>query len=359
MLNINGYVDPTSGKFIQLSPSDIRSTHINVTNAEFSSKVEFNESLIIGNNGVFGFDFELPTATTPGIIKTSNPSLNKLNFSNGSGTSDIQLGGIKAPTADNDAANKKYVDDSITTQVSSVYKTKGSITDLTALATPDKAHEGFVYNIENEFTTTDQFVEGAGKTYPAGTNVVCINTTGTTYKWDVLAGMVDLSGYVTTEDLANGLAGKQDMITTSTNLVAGTVTAEAGRYLLVMNNNSIDFADRLISQEKPSVSIAMSGYIAGSSVTPANVSFSSYAQITTALQNPYVTLSGIANPTSSYQAANKKYVDDAIAAGGGSSSITVDTELSTTSTNPVQNKVINSALNNKLDKFTQTPPAGV
>lgn len=356
MLNINGYVDPTSGKFIQLSPSDITSTRINVTNAEFLSKVKFSQSLIIGNTGISGFDFELPTATTPGIIKTSNPGLNKLNFSNGSGTSDIQLGGIKTPTADNDAANKKYVDDSITTQVSSVYKTKGSITDLTALATPDKAHEGFVYNIENEFTTTDQFVEGAGKTYPAGTNVVCINTTGTTYKWDVLAGMVDLSGYVTTEDLANGLAGKQDMITTSTNLVAGTVTAEAGRYLLVMNNNSIDFADRLISQEKPSVSIAMSGYIAGSSVTPADVRFSSYAQITTALQNPYVTLSGIANPTSSYQAANKKYVDDAIAAGGGSS-ITVDSELSGTSTNPVQNKVINSALNNKLDKFTQ--PAGV
>lgn len=355
MLNINGYVDPTSGKFIQLSPSDITSTRINVTNAEFLSKVKFSQSLIIGNTGISGFDFELPTATTPGIIKTSNPGLNKLNFSNGSGTSDIQLGGIKTPTADNDAANKKYVDDSITTQVSSVYKTKGSITDLTALATPDKAHEGFVYNIENEFTTTDQFVEGAGKTYPAGTNVVCINTTGTTYKWDVLAGMVDLSGYVTTEDLANGLAGKQDMITTSTNLVAGTVTAEADRYLLVMNNNSIDFADRLISQEKPSVSIAMSGYIAGSSVTPANVRFSSYAQITTALQNPYVTLSGIATPTSSYQAANKKYVDDAIAAGGGSS-ITVDSELSGTSTNPVQNKVINTALNNKLDKLT-TPAA--
>lgn len=52
---------------------------------------------------------------------------------------------------------------------------------------------------------------------------------------------------------------------------------------------------------------------------------------------------------------NKKYVDDAIAAGGGSS-ITVDSELSGTSTNPVQNKVINSALNNKLDKLT-TPAA--
>lgn len=100
----------------------------------------------------------------------------------------------------------------------------------------------------------------------------------------------------------------------------------------------------------------MSGHIAGSSVTPADVRFSSYPQLTTALQNPYVTLSGIANPTSSYQAANKKYVDDAIAAGGGSS-ITVDSELSGTSTNPVQNKVINSALSNKIDKFTQ--PAGV
>lgn len=53
---------------------------------------------------------------------------------------------------------------------------------------------------------------------------------------------------------------------------------------------------------------------------------------------------------------NKKYVDDAIAAGGGSG-ITIDSELSGTSTNPVQNKVINSALSNKLDKFTQ--PAGV
>lgn len=111
MLNINGYVDPTSGKFIQLSLSDITSTRINVTNAEFLSKVKFDNSLIMGSTGISGFDFELPTATTPGIIKTSNPGLNKLNFSNGLGTSDIQLGGIKAPTADNDAANKKYVDD--------------------------------------------------------------------------------------------------------------------------------------------------------------------------------------------------------------------------------------------------------
>lgn len=126
MLNINGYVDPTSGKFIQLSPSDITSTHINVTNAEISGKVKFDNSLIIGNVGVLGFDFELPTTTTPGKIKTGHPSINKLNFSNGSGTSDIQLGGIKVPTADNDAANKKYVDD-ITTQIGTQLSTLNTI----------------------------------------------------------------------------------------------------------------------------------------------------------------------------------------------------------------------------------------
>lgn len=103
-------------------------------------------------------------------------------------------------------ASEKYVNNSIAAQVSSVYKAKGSITNLTALPTPDKAHEGYVYNIESAFTTTANFVEGAGKVYPAGTNVVCINTTGTTYKWDVLAGMVDLSNYATKTDLS----GKQD-----------------------------------------------------------------------------------------------------------------------------------------------------
>lgn len=37
--------------------------------------------------------------------------------------------------------------------------------------------------------------------------------------------------------------------------------------------------------------------------------------------------------------------------GGGGSSITVDSALSTTSENPVQNKVITNSLNNKQDKF--------
>ena len=43
-------------------------------------------------------------------------------------------------------------------------------------------------------------------------------------------------------------------------------------------------------------------------------------------------------------------IRDAIIAGGGGGSITVDDEMSLTSTNPVQNKVITAAVNQKPDR---------
>lgn len=88
------------------------------------------------------------------------------------------------------------VKSAIDAAISSVYKPAGSIA-YASLPTPAKAVEGNVYNVTDAFTTDSRFVEGAGKSYPAGTNVVIINTSGTTYKFDVLAGMVDLSNYQT------------------------------------------------------------------------------------------------------------------------------------------------------------------
>lgn len=58
-----------------------------------------------------------------------------------------------------------------------------------------------------------------------------------------------------------------------------------------------------------------------------------------------VTLSGISEPTFDTDAANKSYVDTEVA----KNKITVDTALSSTSTNPVQNKVINTALAGKAN----------
>lgn len=88
------------------------------------------------------------------------------------------------------------VKSAIDAAISSVYKPAGSVA-FASLPTPAKTIEGNVYNVTDAFTTDSKFVEGAGKSYPAGTNVVVINTTGTTYAFDVLTGMVDLSNYQT------------------------------------------------------------------------------------------------------------------------------------------------------------------
>lgn len=96
-------------------------------------------------------------------------------------------------------AAKTELQNAINAAVSSVYEPKGS-SAFASLPTPAKELVGDVYNVTDEFTTTDSFVEGAGKKYPAGTNVVCVSD-GDTYKWDVLSGVVDLSGYLQSSDL--------------------------------------------------------------------------------------------------------------------------------------------------------------
>lgn len=53
-----------------------------------------------------------------------------------------------------------------------------------------------------------------------------------------------------------------------------------------------------------------------------------------------IDLNNIPTPTTDTAAANKKYVDDKVAA----KTIAVDSALSTTSTNPVQNKVVKAAI---------------
>lgn len=174
------------------------------------NNLKANKNCILIGNRVDGEETGDYQLNIGNLIKGSTQSSNKYVNIDGS-LSAKSMSVDNVGTNDTDVVNKKYVDDAITTQVSSVYKAKGSIADISALPTPDKAHEGFVYNIENEFTTTDQFVEGAGTTFPAGTNVVCINTTGTTYKWDVLAGMVDLSDYATKTELS----GKLDKVTST------------------------------------------------------------------------------------------------------------------------------------------------
>lgn len=120
-----------------------------------------------------------------------------------------------------------YTKEELNAKISAVYKPAGSVAfaDLPALA---EDVLGNVYNVTNAFTTTDSFIEGAGNKYPKGTNVVVVKS-GEDYKFDVLAGFVDLSGKVdkeegkglSTNDFTNELKAKLDAI------AAGATKVEA------------------------------------------------------------------------------------------------------------------------------------
>lgn len=103
-----------------------------------------------------------------------------------------------------DAMTAEQITNAISGAVSSVYKPGGSAA-FDSLPELSAANLGKVVNVTDDFTTTADFVEGAGKKHSSGTNVAIVEagTTGESpeYKYDVLAGFVDLSGYSTTEQL--------------------------------------------------------------------------------------------------------------------------------------------------------------
>lgn len=114
-----------------------------------------------------------------------------------------------------DAADTYATQESIKTQISSVYKPGGSKDSVESLGTPSESNLGYVYNMTKEFTITNNFVEydaDKEKKYSAGTNVVVIDVGDgkPEYKFDVLAGFVDLTDYATTENVRTIVDNKLD-----------------------------------------------------------------------------------------------------------------------------------------------------
>lgn len=91
--------------------------------------------------------------------------------------------------------------------IPNVYTIKGSIAFENL---PTEINIGWVYNISNDFITTDNFIEGAGIQCKAGTNIVVVNI-GTNEtpikKWDILSVGASID-YATTEDIKNIFGGK-------------------------------------------------------------------------------------------------------------------------------------------------------
>lgn len=100
------------------------------------------------------------------------------------------------------AAQGKALNDKISA-LGSVYRIKGSKTNISEVLALTDAKVGDVWNVTNAFTL-------GGKPYPANTNVVCITATSSSDhdegNWDPLGGTVDLSTYVPKSDIVDNLS---------------------------------------------------------------------------------------------------------------------------------------------------------
>lgn len=77
--------------------------------------------------------------------------------------------------------------------LSSALKPQGSIA-FANLPAPSASNLGYIWNVTDSFTTDARFLEGAGVSYPAGTNVAVVQN-GNSYAFDVYGSFVDLSNY--------------------------------------------------------------------------------------------------------------------------------------------------------------------
>ena len=163
--------------------------------------------LVSGNNTAASLGLATPTdvrnavndmATQTWVTGQGYQNASQVQSAVTTGTADMAT---KTWVGEQGYATTSNVNNLISQAVSTVYTPKGSLADistLTTLATSGKV--GDVYNISSEFTTTNVFIEGIGKNYPAGTNIVLVKVEGEK-KWDVLAGSVDLSGYVQASEM--------------------------------------------------------------------------------------------------------------------------------------------------------------
>lgn len=131
---------------------------------------------------------------------------------------------VGTPTDNDQATNKEYVDNAVASKansadvykktetysktevdgkLSSVYKPAGNCL-FENLPQPSASNLGNVYSMMDAFTTDDRFIASEPTQYPIGTNVAVVQVMvedAPTYLFDVLAGFVDLSGYMKTTDM--------------------------------------------------------------------------------------------------------------------------------------------------------------
>lgn len=123
---------------------------------------------------------------------------------------------VQTGLADKANSSDVYTKTEIDNKIGATFKPGGSVT-FANLPTLNATNLGKILNITNSFTTTADFVEGAGKTYPAGTNVAIVDigtSSSPSYKYDIQGSFFDLSGYVEETELGLATTGEIDALFT-------------------------------------------------------------------------------------------------------------------------------------------------
>lgn len=137
--------------------------------------------------------------------KTITVTISGSNYTNMAvSTADRYVPNVVNDLASSDTANAlsaaqgKALNDKISA-LGSVYRIKGSKTNISEVLALTDAKVGDAWNVTNAFTF-------GNKPYPANTNVVCITATSTSdhdeNNWDPIGGTVDLSPYAKKSDIS-------------------------------------------------------------------------------------------------------------------------------------------------------------
>lgn len=257
VLSVNGKTG-----VVVLTKADINLGNVDNT-SDATKKSNFTGSIANGNTGF----------ATGGDVFTELAK--KLNLSGGTMSGELNMGsnkisGVADAVNDNDAVNLKQLK---AVQVGAL-KPSGSITfaNLPALTATNVNN---LYNITDAFTTTADFVEGAGKSYPAGTNVAIINTgtaSSPVYKYDAYTGVIDLSPYLKKSDLATGTGTSAETAMTqkaTTDAISGLIKTATGTIATTATSAEVAYTGTLIEAYATmgGVKVALDITIAAAKVT--------------------------------------------------------------------------------------------
>jgi len=282
----------------------------------------------------------VPTFRALTVDDISDISDDYLAKSGGTMSGAINMGSNKitslgAPTADTDAATKKYVDDAITNLPEPmIFKgTLGTGGTITSLPTAAASNEGWTYKVITAGTYNNQAAK-------VGDLFICRNVSGSLYEWTYVPSGDEPSGTVT--NIATGAELTGGPITSTGTIAHATSGVTAGTYPKVTVNQygHVTAGSSLGTSDIPDLSgtyVTLTGdqYISGIKTFQSSICMDtqpiilmhgedSYYYTNVELQNIQgnlrvcnyngmmatdVVITGVAEPQNNNDAVNKEYVD--------------------------------------------------